>query len=319
MTLPLNAPNSWGDERLRLRYKIPKIWTQAQSRSFGIYWSDSLGFGRLWPEPTDDELKSFYDISTYSEYLSGNSLPQRRASGLVARSVVKIAYLADRGIEDPLPSIASLAREARTVCDVGCGGGNFLLRIATERGLRATGIDPSPVSREALRRKNIEFFAGTAEELPAATSGLKFDIVSMFQSLEHCRRPSLAIANVSTLLSDDGLLVIDVPNMECVGFDKYGPAWWHTDAGRHLQFFTRSSLSALLAEHGLTPVKWEFQGFVSQFTPAWIEDMANVWDHVQTREVPRPSLAASLSYLPQSLVAPSVKKYEIVRVFAKWK
>ena len=136
MTLPLDAPSSWGNERLRLRYKIPKIWTQAQSRSFGIYWSDNLEFGRLWPEPTDEELKLFYDIATYSEYLSGNEVPLKRVSGLVARSAVKLAYLADNGIEDPFPSIASLAPNARSVCDVGCGSGNFLSRIVKERGLR---------------------------------------------------------------------------------------------------------------------------------------------------------------------------------------
>ena len=142
----------------------------------------------------------------------------------------------------------------------------------------------------------------------------------MFQSLEHCRKPALAITNVSSLLSDKGLLVIDVPNMECIGFDKYGPAWWHTDAGRHLQFFTRSSLATLLSDGGLLPVKWEFQSFVSQFTPAWIDEMANVWDRAEVKDMPRPSLARSLSYLPKALAASSVRKYEIVRVpFAKRK
>jgi hypothetical protein len=98
----------------------------------------------------------------------------------------------------------------------------------------------------------------------------------MFQSLEHCRRPAIAVANASSLLSDNGLFVIDVPNMGCVGFDKYGPAWWHADVGRHLQFFTQASLTALLASASLCPVKWEYQGFVSQFTNSWISDMADV-------------------------------------------
>lgn len=315
--LPLEVPCSWSKETLRLRFTIQKIWTQSESRQYGLYWSEKIQFGRLWPEPTVDELNAFYDIPTYANYLSGNAAKSENAPGLISRAVVKVAYLADKGILDPIPAIASLSPTARTVCDIGCGGGVFLSRMQ-KIGLTPTGLDPSPVSGDAVRKKEIEFHAGTAEDLPAALVQRKFDVVSMFQSLEHCRRPSLAVANAASLLDDDGLLVIDVPNMGCVGFDKYGPAWWHTDAGRHLQFFTQASLTALLSSAGLCPVKWEYQGLVTQFTPGWIIDMAEAWDSIGTPEVPRPSLTGSLSYLPRALLAEPAKKYEIIRVYAKF-
>jgi SAM-dependent methyltransferase len=134
------------------------------------------------------------------------------------------------------------------------------------------------LSGEAVRAYGIEFHAGTAERPPPELSGEVFDVITMFQSLEHCRSPGAAVRNAISLLKPRGLLVIDVPNMGCIGFEKYGPAWWHADAGRHLQFFTKKSLGDLLKQSGAVPIKWECQGFVSQFTSGWIEDMAKAWD-----------------------------------------
>ena len=319
--LPNEVPCSWSDERLFLRYVLPKIYTQRISRPFGIYWSEALSYGRLWPEPNEAELSSFYNTKGYNNYLSGKpSNPRINGNrSLLSRILIKIAWFNDYGIVDPLPTIRNLANKSPEVCDLGCGAGTFLSQM---RSLQAipTGVDPSSHSAEALRIKNIEFHLGTAEALPSALTNRRFDIVSMFQSLEHCRDPGLAVSNAVSLLKPDGLLVIDVPNMNCIGFKKYGPVWWHTDAGRHLHFFTKASLTKLLAGAGAKSTKWEHQGFVTQFTNEWIDEMAIVWDILfkdKPNSLPRPSLLHSLSYLPRALLSDKSRKYEIIRVYAR--
>jgi SAM-dependent methyltransferase len=318
-SLPDAAPCSWSGETLRLKYPVPKIWTQKSSRSFGIYWSDKLSFGRLWPAPTEEELNTFYDISSYSEYLSGRRKHQSKNASLLTKAATKLAWLNDHGITNPVPTILRLAIKNPQMCDIGCGSGG-LLSLMRDAGAVVTGVDPSEVSAAAVRAKNIEFYAGTAETLPVEINGRRFDVVSMFQSLEHCRSPALAITNAISLLKEDGLLIVDVPNMGCLGFDTYGPAWWHADAGRHLQFFSKASLEALLGQSGATPVQWEYCGFVNQFTPSWIDDMREAWDGVydgRPNGIPRPSLTRSLAYMPHALVASDDKKYEIIRVYAR--
>jgi hypothetical protein len=126
MELPSTAPCSWSGETLHPRYAIPKIWTQEKSRPFGIYWSDKLAFGRLWPEPTDDELAAFYATSKYGDHLSGTApKPGSAKATILSRAVVKIAWHADHGQNDPISTIMSL-RSPHTVCDLGCGSGAFL-------------------------------------------------------------------------------------------------------------------------------------------------------------------------------------------------
>lgn len=317
--LPTEAPCSWSDDVLYLKYSFPKIWTQTNSRPFGIYWSETLSYGRLWPQPTEAELISFYDLPGYDDYLSGKKNTISSNQSLPSRVLVKIAWLNDHGAIDPLSTILSMTKKCPEICDLGCGGGTFLSRMR-DRGATLTGVDPSPVSGEALRLKNIEFHSGTAEALPPTLGDRRFDVVSMFHSLEHCLEPGIAVANAVSLLKPDGLLVIEVPNMDCVGFKTYGPVWWHTDAGRHLHFFTKTSLTRLLIRVGAKPVRWEFQGFVTQFTPDWIDGMARIWDILfegRSNSPRRPSFLNSLSYLPRALLSSKSRKYEVIRVYAK--
>jgi 2-polyprenyl-3-methyl-5-hydroxy-6-metoxy-1,4-benzoquinol methylase len=320
--LPVSVPCSWNDRSLSLRWILPTIWTVGSGRTFGIYWSDELRYGALHPEPTEDELAEFYQIESYDEYLGGTGRQSASNPNLFSRVVVKLAYLADRGINNPIPSILRTSGGQRlSVCDIGCGSGSFLNTIKSHCAY-VVGIDPSEVSGSAVRARGIEFYPGTAEQLPAAVATRRFDVVSMFQSLEHCRDPRLSIMNAKGLVKSGGLIVVDVPNMDCLGFKFYRQAWYHTDAGRHLHFFSLRSLSALFRSAGLVPFKVEYCGFTGQFTPGWISAMGEVWDNLfaQSPAVstpPRPSLARSTLYLAVALLATHRLKYDVVRVYAR--
>lgn len=189
------------------------------------------------------------------------------------------------------------------------------------KNARVVGIDPSEVSGEAVRRRGIEFYYGTAEAMPPEVTSRRFDIVTMTHSLEHCRDPHLALTNIRRLLSNDGIAVIEVPNMECLGFRTYHHAWYHTDAGRHLHFFTQKSLAELCRSADLSPIAIEFSSFTRQFSRGWIADMAKVWDNLfvgaDRIPIPRPSFTRSSIYMMRAILASPQLKYDIVRVYAR--
>lgn len=316
--LPPTAPCDWSGEAIPLRYALPRIWTQKQGRPFGIYWSAKTGYGRLWPQPTDDEWSSFYNTEWYDDYMRG-----KRSGGgdatrtLLERIAVKIAWLADRSAGDPAATILEL-RPQPALCDLGCGSGAFLGRVKAN-ARRVVGVDPSKVSGGTVASLGIEFHLGTAEALPPSLAVQKFDVVTMFQSLEHCRDPFRALANAASILEKDGLIVVDVPNHDCLGFEVYGPAWYHTDAGRHLHFFTARSLAQLLADSGFTPIRTEYHSFVRQFTPEWLVSMQMVWDSL-FRETDgggkRPTRTGSLQHLARAIFSGPERKYDLFRIYA---
>lgn len=99
------------------------------------------------------------------------------------------------------------------VLDIGshCG---FFLRFAAERGLRVQGIEPGPAlvrfAREVNGVERIEegFFG------PASYPGEKFDLVTMFDVLEHIPDPVGLLTTVREKLAEGGLFLAKVPHIQ---------------------------------------------------------------------------------------------------------
>lgn len=319
---PSSIPCEWSGPPLPMRFKVPRIWTQRDSRAFAVYWSEKLAYGRLYPTPTAEELNNFYGIEDYKAYLNppltrkpDGSTPHIRR-GLFDRVLTRLAWWMEHAQSDPEAMIRRLVTGPdMTVCDIGCGSCNFLASMEAA-GFKAVGVDPSDSSRQAAANRSIEFFSGVAEHIPDGLRKRKFKVVTMFHSLEHCTDPKAALDNVRSLLADGGWACIEVPNHDCIGFEIYGPSWYHTDAGRHLYFFTRRSLEMALREAGLRAEHWEFDMFTRQFSKEWLAEMQNVWDRMhesRTPEFPRPADWDRFAQFVRSLGASASRRYDAVR------
>lgn len=318
-----------GGERLRLRHRLPHVWTQraaADRRPFGIYWSERDGLGRLFPEPTAAELARFYDTASYAAYMgerAGASAPPTTAArppALTTRLLRRIAAAFERSVPLTPQRLHRLVdgKPAR-VCDLGCGAGELL------QGLRALGhevlgVDPNPTAIATGQRTGLRVLPGTAEDLPADCPREAFDVVVMSHSLEHCRDPLRALRHAASLLRPGGHLVCDVPNHACAGFAGSGASWFHTDAGRHLWFFTARSLRALAEAAGLAVAGFEFDGFARQFD--WLANEQEVWDALHgdgaggATTPPRPSVGMQVRTLGKALLGGTAARHDAVRLLA---
>lgn len=80
----------------------------------------------------------------------------------------------------------------------------------------------------------------------------KFDVITLWHSLEHLREPWRVIEQCAAHLSSGGILVIAIPNIESYQFSLLRSAWKHLDAPRHLFFYPVESLVRLCADCGLS-------------------------------------------------------------------
>jgi 2-polyprenyl-3-methyl-5-hydroxy-6-metoxy-1,4-benzoquinol methylase len=325
--LPATISCTWGGPPLTRKFSISRVLTQRSNQPFAIYWSEKHDYGRLHPTPTKEELFRFYDTENYAEYLNpelgeraaGN--PQQSSRSLLDRLLARLAWGMDHGQEDPIPGIRRLAHgPGKTVCDIGCGSCTFLARMGAE-GYALAGVDPNESARLAAAKQGVEFFHGTGESLPDALLQRKFDVVTMFHSLEHCSDPRTTLNNLSTLLADTGVACIEVPNHGCVGFEMYGPCWFHTDAGRHIFFFTKESLELALREAGLRAEHWEYSSYARQFGREWLATMQDVWDKKiytgYVADFPRPTDSYRYKHFLRTVRASEVQRYEVIRVYAR--
>uniref|UniRef100_A0A7C4JSS7 Class I SAM-dependent methyltransferase n=1 Tax=Thermodesulfobacterium geofontis TaxID=1295609 RepID=A0A7C4JSS7_9BACT len=101
--------------------------------------------------------------------------------------------------------------------DVGCGDGRFI-KHAKETGFEVWGIDFDRKSVENVKR-NLGLdtvFAMSLEEFYqyAKEKGLKFDVITFFEVLEHQDKSKEFLQMVKELLKDGGYIAGSVPNRE---------------------------------------------------------------------------------------------------------
>jgi 2-polyprenyl-3-methyl-5-hydroxy-6-metoxy-1,4-benzoquinol methylase len=161
--------------------------------------------------------------------------------------------------------------------DVGCSAGSFLL-AARERGWDVTGLDVSSGAIEyAASVEGLAAVVGTLEE--AAFPDGSFDVITVFECIEHMPHPARALQAASRLLKHDGLLVITTPNIDGL-FPRVTyhllartiGAWEHPTPPHHVYQFSRRTLAALLRKTGFEPIAVNTRPMGLRFT---VKQMTN--------------------------------------------
>lgn len=139
--------------------------------------------------------------------------------------------------------------------DVGSYTGAWI-RLAAEHGVSAFGIEGLA---EAVRFA-AEQFPGLPlqhtrfEDLDAAAFGGNFDVVTLWETLEHTLDPIGALKRVSRAIRPGGLLAVSVPNARNVQFTALGPYCFYAYGGYHytghINMFSPLTLERALRESG---------------------------------------------------------------------
>ena len=154
-------------------------------------------------------------------------------------------------------------RPAGRLLDVGCALGSFL-NLAREAGYACVGLEPSPMASQwARERPGLEVITGdltTAELAPQS-----FDIITVWDVLHEQPDPLAMLQRTATLLVDDGILLIKVPDVECLPFRAIAAAY-RLSGGRlrhgvrlfyqyQLHHFSKTTLAGTLRRAGFRVIR----------------------------------------------------------------
>lgn len=132
--------------------------------------------------------------------------------------------------------------------DVGCATEVFLDGMR-QRGWTVSGVEiNAKAAQYAQERLGLEVFVGELEE--AGYPDASFDVVTLWDVLEHVPDPRRTLGEIARVLCPGGLLVLSLPNPGCLEARLFGPYWAGWDVPRHLYVFSRPVLERLLAETG---------------------------------------------------------------------
>jgi len=141
---------------------------------------------------------------------------------------------------------------ASHVLDVGCARGTFLKHIRERYGATVTGVDFKDM-RQVTDLEGIDFRLGLFYEQDFGDA--TFDVVTMWHFLEHCYDPVRSLTMARDHLADDGVLVLEVPDLGSLSFKLFGKHWPGVQAPQHTVLFDRRSLHGLLEKSGLRIVE----------------------------------------------------------------
>ncbi|UCD58651.1 MAG: class I SAM-dependent methyltransferase [Candidatus Hydrogenedentota bacterium] len=142
--------------------------------------------------------------------------------------------------------------------DVGCATG-FSLEVARERGWHAEGIEISEFACGFARSTlGIDILRASLDE--ANLEPESFDVITMWDYIEHCADPANQFAHANRLLKTGGLLALTTPDISSVPARIWGPRWMGIKQGEHMYYFSRDTIKRLLLRCRFEPVRLEHVG-----------------------------------------------------------
>ena len=137
------------------------------------------------------------------------------------------------------------------ILDLGAAAGAFV-KVAKDRGWDASGVEPCGfLVRWAMEKLSLEnMYTGT---LGTADISGSFDIITMWDVLEHVPDPDNTVFMAKKLLTDGGYIVTNLPDISALLPRIMGPRWPFY-ASCHLYYYTPETIDFLMNKHGFERV-----------------------------------------------------------------
>jgi SAM-dependent methyltransferase len=144
-------------------------------------------------------------------------------------------------------------KQGGAILDAGCSSGAFL-GVLDARAWQRFGIEMAPeMAKRAEQLTGARVFAG--DILDAKFGPQSFDAITSLHSLEHVYAPREVLLKFFEWLKPEGILYIAVPNIDAWEARLFGAYWYALEAPRHLSYFSKRSLEAMVTAAGFTRVR----------------------------------------------------------------
>ena len=178
------------------------------------------------PVPTQNELEKIYN----GEYYEHRYTEKRSLSQIIRHERHRIKLLRRH-------------HKKGDILDVGYGDGGFMIAL-TKSGYRPIGIDLSSTHSTMLKScYGIDTFTDFDQ------IKRKFKVITLWHTLEHHLSPEDTIRRVRNLLTSDGILIVEVPNIS--SYDRYAEKgnWAGWELPLHINHFSLKSLQILFNKY----------------------------------------------------------------------
>ena len=196
---------------------------------------------------TDEELAQLYDHSLFNE----GSFFDYAADQKYLKKNFELRLKALRGFLDK--------ERHHSLLEIGSAYG-FFLDVARDDFDELLGVD---VTDEGVKhtREKLNLPAIQADFLQHDFGESRFDVVCMWDTIEHLRRPDLYVEKIASLTDRGALLCVTTGDVQSRVARWRGPKWRMIIPPIHAHYFSRDTLTRLLNDHGFDVVYNRYCGF----------------------------------------------------------
>ena len=218
-----------------LGFYIKAIDHNVSGDFFSISQCKSCGYRFTNPRPKEKTIGYYYKSDDYISHSSSKK-------GLINKiyRIVR-AYQFRRKHKE----IVRLKKtKDKDLLDIGCGTGDFI-KYMGENGWSAEGVETDRKARVIAEKQGGLTVYGSIEEKKIH----KYDVITMWHVLEHVYDLDYFFKKIKSLLKENGVLVIGVPNSNSYDASFYGKNWYAYDLPIHSSHFRKPDIENLSRIH----------------------------------------------------------------------
>ena len=197
---------------------------------------DKCSFLFFNPQPSDEVLAQIYDADYF---LSCDSDRPAESRTELKKGTAELYLDTLKKYAGPLTG---------RLLEIGCGQGEFLT-LAREAGFEVTGVE---FSMDAVERANKKLGdkcvrCGTLEE--QKFQDYAFDVIVLFDVIEHVRRPLETLHEIKRLIKPDGVIFLVTPSLDSWSASLMKNEWVEFKI-EHLSYFNTRTMELALHKAG---------------------------------------------------------------------
>jgi len=155
--------------------------------------------------------------------------------------------------------------------EIGCGNG-WMLKTLREYGWTVVGFERDEVQADQVRcDTGLEVLSGNLYNLETD----KFDLILLFNAIEHLTDPVGVLRHCMELLNADGIVVISTQNYNSMQSSMTKGKWFHLDVPRHLYHFSADAFTYLFDFVGMEVVNTSHVSWIHD-PIGWIISLQNM-------------------------------------------
>lgn len=206
---------------------------------FNLIQCQNCGLIYISPRPTQEEISKFYP----GEYYGGTK------TGFLMGVIND--FLDFQSIRD----VRKYKKQGKLL-DIGCGTGKFILEMK-KRGFKTYGVDISSRACRLARKKGLNNIYQSELEKQKFPDNY-FDAITLWHVFEHLHHPDSTLDEIHRIIKKDGVLILEVPNIDSLPFRIFKRYWFHLDIPRHLYHWSQKTIGRMLEKNNFEVLQTDY-------------------------------------------------------------